>query len=99
MPLLGALTTDFAPAATCLSSLAELYKTSSVDNNDSAWYYTAMGPLSVGASSCFPTNYGNARTDYYSPGVCPSAYPAACTTINTAGTVEETTHICCPTCV
>ncbi|KAH7176423.1 hypothetical protein EDB81DRAFT_897757 [Dactylonectria macrodidyma] len=87
----GSLTTTFTPAASCLSSLTNIYAES----------FGAMygGPLT--RDDCFPAHYEDARTNYYSPGICPDGYTTACSSITPAGEggAIETVVTCCPSLV
>ncbi|KAH7137800.1 hypothetical protein EDB81DRAFT_901486 [Dactylonectria macrodidyma] len=84
----GSLTTTFTPAASCVSSLTDIY----------ADEYGAMygGPLTT--DGCFPAHYAYALTNYYSPGICPDGYTTACssTTPVGEGSAVETVVTCCP---
>ncbi|KAI0402873.1 hypothetical protein F4802DRAFT_574105, partial [Xylaria palmicola] len=48
-------------------------------------------------TTCYPGSYSALTQQYYSPGLCPSGFIAACQSTNRAGTVEETVLTCCPT--
>jgi hypothetical protein len=47
-------------------------------------------------SDCFPEGYEYARTNYYSPGICPQGYYSVGITVNSAANVRETVVTCCP---
>jgi hypothetical protein len=89
---LGALTSTFTPPSSCISSFVNVYL---MNPPILGTEYHAGGPVST--DRCFPSNYGDARTDYYSPGICPAGYMSACTSLNAAGAVTETVVTCCPT--
>ncbi|KAH6887097.1 hypothetical protein B0T10DRAFT_563318 [Thelonectria olida] len=87
----GALTTTFTPAESCLSSLSNTY----AEPGDMGAMYG--GPLST--DGCFPDRYAYARTNYYSPGICPDGYTTACSSTIAAkgeGGAVETVVTCCP---
>ena len=87
---LGALTTTFTPPPSCTASFSTDFKL------EGGW--DVMGPLSTGGG-CLPPNYQFATDAYYSPGICPAGYSAACVT-PAAGQGrpgdEVTTVTCCP---
>ncbi|KAF2246746.1 hypothetical protein BU26DRAFT_521179 [Trematosphaeria pertusa] len=59
-------------------------------------YFVQGGPT---RAECFPSGYVPTTTAFYSPGLCPSGYTAASSDVNTAGSVTETTHFCCPSAI
>ncbi|KAI1146188.1 hypothetical protein F4825DRAFT_441446 [Nemania diffusa] len=92
--LLGPLTSEFIPAATCISQNIQVVRYVS-DSSQGYNYYLTAGP---GVSTCFPSSQFPSLGSYYSPGRCPSGYSAACTTTggNSVGNATETTVTCCP---
>ncbi|CAI6254987.1 unnamed protein product [Periconia digitata] len=92
---LGALTTQFTPAPSCLASSAYwLLRTSSTTSHE----YNFFGQPLDRAEDCYPPNYNPASTAYYSPAKCPSGYSAATgTTKIISETLTETAEVCCPT--
>ncbi|KAI1342360.1 hypothetical protein F5Y15DRAFT_301423 [Xylariaceae sp. FL0016] len=91
MGSLGSLTTTFTPPPACSGVTDSLFITD-VDT----LHFNVQGPISTG--ECFPENYKTDDGAYYSPGVCPSGYSAACTNLFTQDdTVTETRYTCCPT--
>ncbi|KAI0450839.1 hypothetical protein F5B21DRAFT_412248 [Xylaria acuta] len=91
---IGALTTEFIPAASCISQGLGVVRHSSA-TADVYDYYLLAGPT---ADSCFPSSQFPSYGSYYSPGKCPSGYSAACTQSggNSAANAIETTVTCCP---
>jgi hypothetical protein len=89
MTNLGPLTTTFIPPPSCTSSFAHVYITT--DPGGTAAF---GGPVSP--DGCFPTNYQNPLSNYYSPGICPLGYTAACSSLNSLGSLTETAVTCCP---
>ncbi|KAI1131240.1 hypothetical protein F5Y10DRAFT_234117 [Nemania abortiva] len=89
---LGALPTNFALASSCTTELTDIYK---IFTESPGYYYLLQGP--VDQTSCYPSNYDGASTDYYSPARCPTGFTSACQSLNVAGTVSETVVRCCPT--
>jgi hypothetical protein len=77
------LTTTFTPSPSCLSD-----------------YYTfSSGELSLGppqTSDCLPSGW-KPTSQYFSPGLCPSGYTIACSTVVSIDTLTETQATCCPT--
>ncbi|KAI0157730.1 hypothetical protein GGR57DRAFT_460764 [Xylariaceae sp. FL1272] len=90
--LVGPLTNEFIPPASCISQGLGIVRYSTTGDYD---YYLTVGP---GASQCFPSSQFPSLSSYYSPGRCPSGYSGACTTTggNSAGDAVETTVTCCP---
>jgi hypothetical protein len=86
------LPTTFTPASSCLG-----------DNNiwqiffESDLYYFMQGPPSDLNLGCLPPSYGDSEYTFYYPGICPSGYTAACTSVKSLGTYTATVQICCPT--
>ena len=91
-----ALTTTFTPAASCLASsnVWEIHFTTAGAGAFDTYLYYLQGPPRT--SDCLPENYDPVTTAYYSPGICPSGYTAACSYANTLGSLTETTLTCCP---
>ncbi|KAI1757944.1 hypothetical protein F4782DRAFT_475782 [Xylaria castorea] len=90
----GPLTTEFIPAAACISQGLAVVRYSSV-TTEGYDYYLLAGPT---ANSCFPSSQFPSYGSYYSPGRCPSGYSAACSQTggNSVGNATETTVTCCP---
>ncbi|KAI1329186.1 hypothetical protein F5Y16DRAFT_114286 [Xylariaceae sp. FL0255] len=88
---LGALTTPFVQPASCSLSLSYNFKYFT----HSPSYYLLQGPLDQ--TSCLPSGYDGSSNQYFSPGVCPLGYTAACTDKSTVGSATETIYTCCPT--
>ncbi|KAI1267305.1 hypothetical protein F5Y18DRAFT_334878 [Xylariaceae sp. FL1019] len=84
-----ALTATFIPPASCLAKSAFWYIT-----RDTGDLYL-QGPRGA-QSSCFPPSFNPSPTAYYSPGVCPAGYSAACSWERVAGTTIESHFTCCP---
>ncbi|KAJ4421136.1 hypothetical protein N0V82_003900 [Gnomoniopsis sp. IMI 355080] len=93
MTNLGALTTTFSAPSSCASSTG----ISIVGCGDGCVWW-AEGPVDLTSSyPCYPSFYNPTLSHYYSPGVCPSGYTAACQSITKSSTVTETVQTCCPT--
>ncbi|PVI07218.1 hypothetical protein DM02DRAFT_666954 [Periconia macrospinosa] len=92
---LGALTTQFTPAPSCLApSNLWIIRTTSTSIHE----YNFFGRPLDAAQGCFPPGYNPASISYYSPAICPSGYTAASGTSRViTGSVTETTEVCCPT--
>ncbi|KAL2074881.1 hypothetical protein VTL71DRAFT_8660 [Oculimacula yallundae] len=89
------LTTTFTPATSCLSE----YYIYSINPSSVLDYYLSLGPSKT--SNCFPASWAP-TSQYFSPGICPSDYSAACWITTSIGTDIETQATCCPlgyTCV
>ncbi|PGG99507.1 hypothetical protein AJ79_08509 [Helicocarpus griseus UAMH5409] len=81
------LTTTFTPSPSCLS---DYY----IWKQDDGWNFNSLGPQPTPA--CLPSGWDSASTAYFSPGICPSGYSAACSTVVHIHTVSETRATCCP---
>lgn len=88
---LGPLLSTFTPSAACASNTGL-----TVFDQGPITVYWAEGPMSTGSQGCYPSSYSPDLFHYYSPGLCPSGYTTACTSLNSIGTVTETIHTCCP---
>ncbi|KAK8060959.1 hypothetical protein PG996_010889 [Apiospora saccharicola] len=97
---LGPLTTVFRAPLSCSQSALFMY-----DDFDCAGSTTSIlrGPVeTASAAHCFPPSLKNDAGAgrpgaYYSPGICPQGYTAACTSINRQASPEpETVLTCCP---
>ncbi|KAI0205127.1 hypothetical protein F4808DRAFT_473212 [Astrocystis sublimbata] len=89
---LGPLPTGFVLDNACAESLDSVYK---YFTSSTGFYYLLQGP--VEQTSCYPSGYSGNTAEYYSPARCPTGYTSACSSVNVAGTVEETVVRCCPT--
>lgn len=96
----GPLTTTFTAPASCATATGLYQIWSSGSEGASATYHYEQGPL-ASLSSCFPSGYDASATGaepYYSPGLCPSGYTAACSSTGVvSATATETALTCCPT--
>lgn len=101
----GPLTTTFtAPSSSCATATALYQIWLGADNDDDnqgtgSSYYYEQGPL-ASKTDCFPSGYDAAApSQYYSPGICPHGYTAACfsSEVLAPGTATETAYTCCPT--
>lgn len=90
---LGALTTTFTPAPTCLGSSVMWLEHVGQGGGD---YYVQLGPPWTRYPSCLPPNYLPVSTSYYSPGICPSGYTAACSSTVVEDNQQVTAEVCCP---
>ncbi|KUI70558.1 hypothetical protein VM1G_05898 [Cytospora mali] len=88
----GPLTTTFTAPSSCATA-AGLYQ---IWPASSAYYYE-QGPL-LARTDCYPSSYDASPSQYYSPGLCPNGYTAACSSTDVISTtVTETAYTCCPT--
>ncbi len=78
------LTTTFTPDPSCLSTY--------VSNGTNTAFF--LGPIS--GSACYPSGWALTGTNYFSPGLCPSGYVGATTSLNSINTIVETIVDCCP---
>ncbi|KAI9039884.1 uncharacterized protein KD926_008985 [Aspergillus affinis] len=79
------LTTTFTPPASCISNVW-LASTSG-----KTWMN--LGPINH--TECLPSGWS--KSDYYSPGICPTGYAIAASGIVIDGPKTETAATCCPT--
>ncbi|KAK8009862.1 hypothetical protein PG990_008827 [Apiospora arundinis] len=88
---LGPLTTIFTAPLSCSQSALFMR-----DDFDCAGSTSILrGPMDTApAAHCFPPLFDERPGAYYSPGICPNGYTAACTSINTQA--AETILTCCP---
>ncbi|KAK6854028.1 hypothetical protein PG995_010840 [Apiospora arundinis] len=88
---LGPLTTIFTAPLSCSQSALFMR-----DEFDCAGSTSILrGPMDTApAAHCFPPLFDARPGAYYSPGICPNGYTAACTSINTQA--AETILTCCP---
>jgi hypothetical protein len=99
MQSIAALTTTFTPASSCLGD-TNIWLVYDVEfrncflTNSFCSYYFLQGPLST--SACLPPSYGGSENTFYYPGICPSGYTSACTSVQSLGTYSVTVQICCP---
>ncbi|PWI72128.1 uncharacterized protein PCL_10751 [Purpureocillium lilacinum] len=91
-PQAPALTTTFTPASSCLVDLYKYdYTGSAVDCHSTRCNYFQLGGSSS-SSACFPSGWTEVPTRYFSPGICPSGYQVACSSV----VGSETRATCCP---
>ncbi|KAH7376704.1 hypothetical protein B0T11DRAFT_23508 [Plectosphaerella cucumerina] len=97
MTNIGPLTTVYTPPASCTRSTG-WYKSFETTVNDAgeteAVYFDYRGPISI--DDCLPPGFNAETRDYYSPGVCPSAYTSACSRPGDFANPSLTKVICCP---
>ncbi|KAI1874092.1 uncharacterized protein JN550_002671 [Neoarthrinium moseri] len=93
---LGALTTAFTPPSDCATAGLGYVINSPLDNTSTAMYFLTTGAQNP---TCFPSSKVPESTDYYSPGLCPQGYTAACltSTVLSRGNGFESIVTCCPT--
>lgn len=93
-----ALTTTFTPAPSCLRDTyvwnATVGKSCGSGSSTVPCVYASLGPPST--SACLPSGYNWDTTAYFSPGICPSGYMIACSSVVSIGSVSETRATCCP---
>lgn len=104
MTAIGPLTTTFQAPSSCTTNTPQIYQI-----HTGKEYNYVQGPLFTPGSDCYPSGYDASPSAYYSPGICPHGYTAACTNLGPAetapppGTVTksdgavETAIVCCPT--
>lgn len=105
MSNLGPLTTTFTPPSTCTQGYYRIMERDSevvtlsdgeVSTSSGIRNYEMLGPVET--DDCYPDDFVPTESVYYSPGICPSGYRAACSNGPEAfADVRETTITCCPT--
>jgi hypothetical protein len=91
---IGALTTTFTPPTSCLAS-DNLWTVYTICPSNDKCYYLFHGPPRT--SNCLHKGYNFDTTAYYSLGICPPGYTAACSQLNTLNQLTETAYTCYPT--
>lgn len=93
-----ALTTTFTPPASCFdtSTILDVWTTVCAAGLASC-QYQVLGQAPDGSKTCMPPGYTPGGNNYYSPGICPSGYATACSSLNSVGSLTETVATCCPT--
>ena len=89
----AALTTTFTPAPSCLGN-SNIWQIHYGTNCAACPYYFLQGPPST--SDCLPPSYAGSEYTFYYPGICPSGYTSACTSVKSLGSYTATVEICCP---
>lgn len=88
----GPLTTTFTAPPSCATATGLYQIWSEADS-----YYYEQGPL-LSRTDCYPSGYDASPSQYYSPGLCPTGYTAACSSTDVLSkSVTETAYTCCPT--
>ncbi|ROW07861.1 hypothetical protein VMCG_03483 [Cytospora schulzeri] len=88
----GPLTTTFTAPSSCATAIGVYQIWPESDS-----YYYEQGPL-LSRTECYPNGYDASPSQYYSPGLCPTGYTAACSSTGLIShTVTETAYTCCPT--
>ncbi|KAJ5832881.1 hypothetical protein N7474_001192 [Penicillium riverlandense] len=85
------LTTTFVPPSTCISDTYLASSGCTTGTCNGLWMNLGPGPQATGA--CLPSGYS--PYSYYSPGVCPSGYSIAYSSVG-SGENPETFATCCP---
>ncbi|ESZ95604.1 hypothetical protein SBOR_4000 [Sclerotinia borealis F-4128] len=87
--LVGPLTTTYTPPG---SDCSQIFW---AQNPLHQWL--AQGGIGSGSSTCMPSGYRRQTAYYYSPGICPTGYSAACSSFSTGSSLSKTVATCCPT--
>ncbi|KAH8901520.1 hypothetical protein GQ53DRAFT_757144 [Thozetella sp. PMI_491] len=93
-----ALTSTFVPSTSCTVNIYNILdeKAQCVAGTVAAGcYYYQLG-VSTSTSDCFPSGWEPTSTAYFSPGICPSGYTTACSSVVSSGAATETRATCCP---
>ncbi|RAL62552.1 hypothetical protein DID88_004402 [Monilinia fructigena] len=87
--LVGSLTTTYTPSG---SDCSQIFWAQNPINR-----WLAYGGIAAASSTCMPSGFKRATAYYYSPGICPTGYNAACSSFSTGSSVTKTVATCCPT--
>ncbi|KAE8386703.1 hypothetical protein BDV23DRAFT_138498 [Aspergillus alliaceus] len=92
------LTSTFTPAPSCFSDIYIWNNTQGlncvVGKSTQTCRLNSLGPPNP--HDCLPPGFNSSPQFYFSPGVCPSGYSIACSTVASIGTLSETRATCCP---
>jgi hypothetical protein len=88
------LTTTFTPPHGCLAT-TDIFI---VWNSNTPGQCQVLGQTPDGSKTCLPPGYTPGASYFFSPGLCPSGYVTACSTVNSIGSLTETAVTCCPRC-
>ena len=91
------LTTIFTPPAGCLdpNNIIDVW-TTVCNYGPASCEYQLLGQPPDSPKTCMPPSYNPSGNNYYSPGLCPSGYVTACSSVNSIGSLTETVATCCP---
>ncbi|TGO61890.1 hypothetical protein BOTNAR_0122g00120 [Botryotinia narcissicola] len=87
--LIGPLTTTYTPTG---SDCDQIFWAQNLKNS-----WLAHGAIGSGSTTCMPSGFNRETAYYYSPGVCPTGYSAACSSYSTDSSATKTIATCCPT--
>ncbi|KAF7861774.1 hypothetical protein EAF04_007657 [Stromatinia cepivora] len=87
--LVGPLTTTYTPLG---SDCSQIFWAQNPIN-----HWLAFGGIGTGSTTCMPSGFNRETAYYYSPGICPTGYSAACSSFSTGSSVTKTVATCCPT--
>ncbi|APA08603.1 predicted protein [Sclerotinia sclerotiorum 1980 UF-70] len=100
----GALTTSITSAPSHLvGPLTTTYTPLGSDCSQIFWaqnrlnHWLAFGGIGTGSTTCMPSGFNRETAYYYSPGICPTGYSAACSSFSTGLSATKTVATCCPT--
>jgi len=91
------LTATFTPPASCFTSNNVYLDSDSVTTAGMVYYVgNILGPSLV-PTECYPPQWKPIDDFFFSPGVCPSGYTTATSSVDViGGTATETRATCCP---
>ncbi|TGO43902.1 hypothetical protein BCON_0744g00020 [Botryotinia convoluta] len=87
--LVSPLTTAYTPTG---SDCNQIFWAQNLKNS-----WLAHGAIGSGSTTCMPSGFNRETAYYYSPGVCPTGYSAACSSYSTDSSATKTIATCCPT--
>ncbi|CAD6449391.1 6186bbd2-40c5-4b47-8e9f-8eb3339936ba [Sclerotinia trifoliorum] len=87
--LVGPLTTTYTPSG---SDCSQIFWAQNPIN-----HWLAFGGIGTGSTTCMPSGFNRETAYYYSPGICPTGYSAACSSFSTDSSATKTVATCCPT--
>ncbi|OJJ50256.1 hypothetical protein ASPZODRAFT_128884 [Penicilliopsis zonata CBS 506.65] len=91
------LTTTFTPPTSCIQ---DIYRATrgcpGTGTNTCQYTWLQLGPTRS-TNVCLPSGWASGSTaGYFSPGICPSGYTTACSSVVTIDSLSETRATCCP---
>ncbi|KAJ8062915.1 hypothetical protein OCU04_008163 [Sclerotinia nivalis] len=87
--LVGPLTTTYTPLG---SDCSQIFWAQNPIN-----HWLAFGGIGTGSTTCMPSGFNRETAYYYSPGICPTGYSAACSSFSKGSSATKTVATCCPT--
>ncbi|KAK6854067.1 hypothetical protein PG995_010879 [Apiospora arundinis] len=94
MTNINGLTTAFTPSSGYLQTIWGQVFTEHHGSNSATHKYHSLGRSAT--SDCYPLGFQLQPDAFYSPGICPSGWVIACSSLDAINTLTETRATCCP---